>query len=93
MYLLSAVARVYPGQQSHLYVLRRASAAATAAAGADSERAAALADKLIDIIADEQASPHVFSIPVKPTFFYVVTGYVGTTVIALVANALAIHVG
>ena len=93
MYLLSAVARVYPGQQSHLYVLRRASAAATAAAGADSGRAAALADKLVDIIADEQASPHVFSIPVKPTFFYVVIGYVGTTVIALVANAMAIHVG
>ena len=40
-------------------------------------------------IEDELDAPHVFGIPAKPTFFYLVIGYMGTAVVAFGVRAVS----
>lgn len=99
MYMLSAVASVYPAQHRHTRLLEDAEQAALYSAtqrdganGTVPASYAALRNRLEVHIRNETDSPHVFGIIVKPTFFYVVVAYVGTTVAAFLSRSVLIHV-
>lgn len=91
IYLLSSVASVYQKQQSQVSLLMDAKADAIFAAvrkagGGTAQHAATMQQCLCETIEkqiiDEKDSPHVFGIPVKPTFFFVVIGYIGAAISA-----------
>eukprot|EP00936_MAST-01D_sp_MAST-1D-sp1_P000632 g632.t1 len=98
IYMLGAVASVYPAQSRHVRVLTDAKHAALFSAAQQSggegkvpTSYAALRDDLEAHIKNEDDSPHVFGINVKPTFFYAVIAYVATTVLAFLGESLVLH--
>eukprot|EP00937_MAST-01D_sp_MAST-1D-sp2_P002731 g2731.t1 len=94
MYLLVAVASVYPAQQQHTRLLREAGTASMLAQAVRELATTLSQHELLERVAvqvrGEPDCPQVFGIPVRPRFFWIVFGYVGTTGLALAVKGLSL---
>ena len=93
LYIIVAVASVYPAQQAHLRMLTKAHGMATFSRAKKGETVSSPLEGLLahmsNAIEDDLDAPHVFGIPAKPTFFYLVIGYMGTAVVAFGVRAVS----
>ena len=90
--VLAKVSTIFLLQQEHVRLLDEANVSASFVAAdtnTPGDPVSTLLANMKGFISSEKFCPNVFGIPVRPTFFYLIVGYVTTAVTALFAKYLS----